>query len=71
MSDAERKELRDLQNRWLALPHIHRQVAMFGWDEPVAMSFAHSGQWPTFAEVRDLLHPELKSWFEDFFREGL
>jgi len=69
MTDAERKELRELQNRWLDRPAVRRQVELFGWDEPIAMSFPRGGRWPTFREVRTLIYPDLREWFRDFFRE--
>ena len=25
--------------------------------------------WPTYRQVREMLHPDLKDWFEDYFRE--
>lgn len=70
MTDAERKELRALQNRWLGLPFIQRHIGLWGWNQRVNGNFPDQPPWPTFAEVRDLLHPDLKGWFQDFFREG-
>jgi hypothetical protein len=67
MTDAERDELRSLQDRWLKLPHVRRQVELYGEDEPLALGYP-GNPWPTFEQVRLHLHPELKGWFEDFFR---
>lgn len=70
MTDAERKELRSLQDAWLALPHVRYQIDTYGEGQPLAGHFPGGNPWPTFREVRTMLHPELKGWFEDFFREG-
>lgn len=69
MTPEERDALRALQDRWLALPCIRRMVEQHGEDEPVAMGWPGK-PWPTFGDVRELLLPELKEWFEDLFREG-
>jgi len=70
MTAADRNCLRKLQDRWLALPHVRRQIELFGEDEPLAMGWP-GHPWPTYREVREVLHPDLRSWFEDFFREDL
>lgn len=68
MTAADRARLRRLQDRWLALACIRRQIERYGEDEPIQMGYP--GQpWPTFRQVRDLLHPDLESWFADYFRE--
>lgn len=68
MTSADRDALRLLQDRWLDLPCIRRQVELYGEDEPIAMGYP-GRPWPTYRQVRDMLHPELRSWFEDYFRE--
>jgi hypothetical protein len=68
MNAAERKELRALQDRWLALPHIQARIRAYGEDEPIALGFPGC-PWPTYRQIQEALHPELRSWFEDFFRE--
>jgi hypothetical protein len=67
MTQAERDSLRELQDRWLALPGPSLAVRIAGWDAPVTQS-DEGKLGPTYAEVRDLLHPELRGWFADYFR---
>ena len=68
MTREQRDELRALQDRWLELPSIRRQIELYGEDEPIAMGFP-GNPWPTFRQVKMMLHPDLASWFADFFRE--
>lgn len=68
ITERERDELRALQDRWLALPHVRRQVELYGEDEPLAAGFP-GRPWPTYRAVRAMVFPDLKGWFEDFFRE--
>ncbi len=65
MSDSERKRLRELQDKWLAAPHVAYQTANYGWEQPITASPGA----PTFAAVRDMLLPDWEAWFADFFRE--
>lgn len=65
----ERDELRTLQDRWLALPVVKHQIRLYGETEPIAGGYP-GARWPTYREVRELLHPDLREWFADFFREG-
>lgn len=72
MTMKERDELRALQDRFLALPVVRYQIDNYGEDQPLAGHFPGGNPWPTFREVRESLHPDLKGWFLDFFRdEGL
>lgn len=67
MTKPERDELRFLQDDWLALKSVRWQIMAFGDDEVIAMGF-HGSPWPTYRDVRTMLLPDLKTWFEDFFR---
>lgn len=67
MTSDERMALRKLQDAWLKLPVVQNQIRLHGEDEPIAMAWPGQ-RWPTFREVREILHPDLRGWFEDFFR---
>lgn len=70
VTDEERQSLRDLQDRWLATPAVRSQVENFGDGWQIIPGLAGAA-WPAFRDVREALYPELRTWFEDFFREDL
>lgn len=67
MTEREHNDLRTLQDHWLALPLVRRMIEWWGEDDPIAMGFP-GRPWPTFRDVQERLLPELREWFEDFFR---
>lgn len=69
LTEEDRVRLRALQDRWLALGHVRDIIRRFGEDEVIAASFPGNIRWPTFREVRVLIHPDLAEWFRSFFRE--
>lgn len=62
LTDQQRDELRDLQDRWLNLAVVKHQIRNHGEDEHIAGPDS-----PTFYDVRRLLLPEWRQWFSDFF----
>lgn len=64
MSDEERQQLRDLQDRWLILPSVVAQIRDYGEGHFIAGLGS-----PSFRRVRTELLPEWRGWFEAFFQE--
>lgn len=62
MSDHERTQCRETQDRWLDLPVIRNHIRNHGDHERIAGSDS-----PTFDEVRTLVLPEWQQWFRDFW----
>lgn len=62
MDESRRDQLRDLQDRWLALPVVRRQCANYGDDQEIAGPGS-----PSFAQVQHLLLPSWESFFQEFF----
>lgn len=69
MDKVEHDTLRHLQDRWLRLPAIDNRVVNHGEDQRIALGYPDA-PWPTYRDVRTKLLPELKGWFEDYFRDG-
>ena len=66
MTEAERTELRVLQDRWLSLSVVKKTIRDFGEDHQIANPFYATDN-PTFRDVRTMILPKWKQWFTDFF----
>lgn len=64
LGDMVRDECRALQDRWLAIPSVRSHVQMHGWHERILPGT----DTPTFEDVRTMVLPKWKSWFEDFWK---
>lgn len=66
MTDTQRQEYRDRQDRWLTLPVVQHQTSNYGWDDPIT---GLRGD-PTFRDVQTKLYPDWQNWFQAFFEGG-
>ena len=62
MTSEERTRLRKLQDRWLALPVVQHQIRNHGAGEHIAGPDS-----PTYEDVRKIIYPAWREWFNDFF----
>lgn len=65
MTDDDRKRLRRLQDRWLALPAVAYNIRTFG--EDVRISGMPNA--PTFRDVKEMILPEYEQHFREYFSD--
>jgi hypothetical protein len=66
VSDRERDDCRKIQDAFLGRAEVRLAIEEKGWDAPVAWSDCS----PTYAEVRDLIHPAWVPWMADYLGGG-
>lgn len=65
MNSTQRESYRQIQDEFLARPEILHVINTRGWNTHIAWSDIS----PTYAQLRDQLHPSWIPWMIDYMRD--